>query len=127
ELPEAELARNATEELPGREVDRARCGGGLPVRILLDLRDVVPRVFRRIAVHRVVIEDTNDLRHLDQPPAGLLSGCESEDRPGTQSVPASGILAMAAASTVRATRSSGSRLCTCDLPHARAIVCASSP
>lgn len=29
-------------------------------------------------------------------------------------------------STVSATRSSGSRLCRCDLPHARAMVCASS-
>src|SRR5439155_25258597 len=47
-------------------------------------------------------------------------------RPGIQSVPASGTRAMAAASTVSATRSSGSRLWTCDLPHARASVCVSS-
>ena len=46
--------------------------------------------------------------------------------PGIQSVPASGTCAIAAASTVSATRSSGSRLCRCDLPHARASVCASS-
>ena len=46
--------------------------------------------------------------------------------PGTQLVPASGTRAIAAASTVSATRSSGSRLCTCDLPHARASVCVSS-
>ena len=46
--------------------------------------------------------------------------------PGIQLVPASGTRAIAAASTVSATRSSGSRLCTCDLPHARASVCASS-
>ena len=49
-----------------------------------------------------------------------------ERSPGIQSVPASGTPAIAAASTVSATRSSGSRLCTCDLPHARASVCASS-
>ena len=47
-------------------------------------------------------------------------------RPGTQHVPASGTRAIAAASTVSATRSSGSRLWTCDLPHARASVCVSS-
>ena len=46
--------------------------------------------------------------------------------PGIQLVPASGTRAIAAASTVSATRSSGSRLCTCDLPHARASVWVSS-
>ncbi len=43
-------------------------------------------------------------------------------RPGIHSVPASGTCAMAAASTVRATRSSGSRLCTWLLPLALAMV-----
>ena len=47
-------------------------------------------------------------------------------KPGIQLVPASGTRAIAAASTVSATRSSGSRLCTCDLPQARASVCVSS-
>ncbi len=42
--------------------------------------------------------------------------------PGIQFVPASGTRAMAADSTVSATRSSGSRLWTCDLPQARAMV-----
>ena len=42
--------------------------------------------------------------------------------PGIQLVPASGTRAIAAASIVSATRSSGSRLWTCDLPQARAIV-----
>ena len=46
-------------------------------------------------------------------------------RPGIQSVPASGTRAMAAASMVTATRSSGSRCSTCALPHARAMVWAS--
>jgi hypothetical protein len=46
--------------------------------------------------------------------------------PGIQDVPASGTRAIADASIVSATRSSGSRLWTCDLPHARASVCASS-
>ena len=46
--------------------------------------------------------------------------------PGIQLVPASGTRAIAAASTVSATRSSGSRLWTCDLPQARASVCVSS-
>src|SRR5438045_8540582 len=42
--------------------------------------------------------------------------------PGIQFVPASGTPAIAAASTVRATRSSRSRWCTFDLPQARASV-----
>src|SRR5207253_2123099 len=51
---------------------------------------------------------------------------EEAQTPGIHSVPASGTRAIAAASIVRATRSSGSRLWTCDLPQARASVCASS-
>ncbi len=46
--------------------------------------------------------------------------------PGIQLVPASGTFAIAAASSVRATRSSGSMLWTCDLPQARARVWHSS-
>ena len=46
--------------------------------------------------------------------------------PGIQSVPANGTRAIAAASMVSATRSSGSRLCRWLLPQARAMVCASS-
>lgn len=46
--------------------------------------------------------------------------------PGIQLVPARGTPAMAAASTVNATRSSGSRLCTWLLPQARANVWHSS-
>ena len=42
--------------------------------------------------------------------------------PGIQLVPASGTRAIAEASIVSATRSSGSRLWTCDFPHARASV-----
>src|SRR6476660_7312953 len=45
--------------------------------------------------------------------------------PGIQLVPASGIRAIAAASSVSATRSSRSRWCTFDLPQARAIVVSS--
>ena len=51
---------------------------------------------------------------------------EEPSWPGIQSVPASGTRAIAAASTVSATRSSGSRLWTCDFPQARASVCVSS-
>ena len=46
-------------------------------------------------------------------------------RPGIQPVPARGTPAIAAASMVRATRSSRSRLWTSDLPHARARVVSS--
>ena len=59
-------------------------------------------------------------------PARLTVRSPPPSRPGIQFVPASGTRAIAAASMVSATRSSGSRLCTCDLPHARASVCASS-
>ncbi len=48
-----------------------------------------------------------------------------DPEPGIHDVPANGTRAMAADSTVSATRSSGSRLCRCDLPHARAMVWAS--
>jgi hypothetical protein len=57
-------------------------------------------------------------------PGGARSGSYALC-PGIQLVPASGTRAIAAASMVRATRSSGSRLWRCDLPHARASVCAS--
>jgi len=46
-------------------------------------------------------------------------------RPGIHEVPASGTPAIAAASIVSATRSSGSRLCTLDFPQARASVVSS--
>jgi hypothetical protein len=71
------------------------------------------------------------------PPSGSMA-CESSPclyrgfadqkrtAPGIQSVPARGTRAMAAASIVSATRSSGSRLWTWLLPQARAMVCASS-
>lgn len=58
-------------------------------------------------------------------PAIERAAAQSRRRPGIQSVPARGTPAMAAASVVRATRSSGSRFSTCDLPQARARVCAS--
>jgi hypothetical protein len=60
----------------------------------------------------------------DRGPSG--PGDQGPSDPGIQLVPASGIRAIAAASSVSATRSSGSRLCRCDLPQARASVCASS-
>ena len=56
----------------------------------------------------------------------LVVTSDKDGRPGTQSVPATGILAIAAASSVSATMSSGSRLCTWDLPQARASVWDSS-
>ena len=56
--------------------------------------------------------------HHDVGRAGRSHGDEV-GQPGIQLVPARGILAMAAASTVSAARSSGSRWCTEDLPQAR--------
>src|SRR5205085_8371377 len=57
--------------------------------------------------------------------AGEEVGHQRASWPGIQEVPASGTRAIAAASTVSATRSSGSRFCTRDLPQARARVCVS--
>ena len=51
--------------------------------------------------------------------AGRTHGPQ-EGQPGIQPVPAKGTRAMAAASTVSAARSSGSRWCTLDFPQARA-------
>ena len=63
----------------------------------------------------------------DGPGAGRgRRGVQLGSRPGTQLVPARGTFAIAEASTVRATRSSGSRLWTWDLPQARARVWVSS-
>ena len=59
------------------------------------------------------------------PPPTMTTSAVSFIAPGIQSVPASGTRAIAAASMVTATRSSGSRCSTCALPQARAIVCAS--
>ena len=70
------------------------------------------------------------------PGASLNSNCPPQESgarnkprqepPGIQSVPANGTPAIAAASTVNAQRSSGSRLRRSLLPQARAMVCASN-
>ena len=74
-----------------------------------------------------VIPDCAAIRHLPpRPAAGPALKAHRTSLPGIQFVPASGTCAIAADSIVSATRSSGSRLCRCDLPQARAIVCASS-
>ena len=67
-------------------------------------------------------ESDEPLRHLKQ----ICLIDQPDGTPGIQLVPASGTRAIAAASTLSATRSSGSRLWRCDFPHARASVCASS-
>ncbi len=56
----------------------------------------------------------------DDHDVGGVPPCHNGSAPGIQPVPASGTCAMAAASTVRAARSSGSRWWTSDLPQARA-------
>ena len=73
---------------------------------------------RTLAPARGVL-DTARARDANRP-----YGCATS--PGIQLVPASGTRAIAAASIVSATRSSGSRFSRCDLPHARASVWASS-
>src|SRR3712207_6326256 len=50
ELAQAEFARNAAEQLAGLEVDRARAGERLAVRIALDLGEAIARIAGRIAV-----------------------------------------------------------------------------
>ena len=56
----------------------------------------------------------------------MRASVRSSEIAGTQSVPAGGTFAIAAASTVSAQRSSGSRECTFVFPHARASICTSS-
>jgi hypothetical protein len=63
ESAQAELSRNAAQELAGVEVDTSRCGQGLTIRITFERWDVVPCVGTRVSVHGVLVEDANDLRH----------------------------------------------------------------
>jgi hypothetical protein len=63
ELAQAELARNAAEQLARPEVDRFRRGQGLAVRVALDLRQIVAWIAGRIAAGRIVVEDAEDFRH----------------------------------------------------------------
>lgn len=72
--------------------------------------------------HGGVIEKAEDLPDLPVGGVDQLDLHEPGRLPGIQSVPARGSLAMAAASTVSATRSSRSRWWTLDLPHALATV-----
>src|ERR1700682_2673090 len=80
--------------------------------------------------------DHNDIRDTalaERPGSGRALDAAADDDdvcgghrcPGIQSVPASGTRAIAAASIVTATRSSGSRCSTWALPQARAMVWAS--
>jgi hypothetical protein len=63
ESAQAELSRNAAQELAGVEVDTSRCGQGLTIGIAFERWDVIPCVGTRVSVHGVVVEDANDLRH----------------------------------------------------------------
>ena len=73
EVPtQAQLARNAAQQLPGREVDGVRGRGRLAARIRTDLWYVVARVGRRIAVDRIVIKHT---KHFGHGLAPLLRRC----------------------------------------------------
>ncbi len=94
---------------------------GMPAAIL-SLQGPVPRFGRSQARSRAPVP----ARARRRPLAGPCGCLGPVALPGIQLVPASGTRAIAAASTVSATRSSGSRLWTCDLPQARASVCASS-
>src|SRR5439155_26079472 len=76
-----------------RQLPLRRCGAG-PLRNLA-------RIGKLVHVARTAVGTGEQERHLTR---------YAEWRPGIQSVPASGNRAIAAASTVRATRSSGSRL-----------------
>ena len=72
--------------------------------------------------HGGVIEKAEDLSELPVGGVDQFNLHEPGRLPGIQSVPARGSLAMAAASTVSATRSSRSRWWTLDLPQALARV-----
>ena len=58
---QTELARHAAEQRPGLEVDGRWCRQGLAVRIALDLRQIIPRIFLRITAGRIVVENAKDL------------------------------------------------------------------
>src|SRR5215813_15628504 len=58
-----EFARDAAEKLTRFEIDFARARRGHAVGIVVDLGDRIPRIFRRIAVNRIVVENTKDLCH----------------------------------------------------------------
>ena len=74
EAPEPELARDAAEQLAGREVDRLWRRGRLAAVVAGDLGDAVARVLRRVAVDGIVVEDAEDLRH-GAILAGARRGC----------------------------------------------------
>ncbi len=67
ESAQAELARDAAEQLSRYEVDGLRGGEGLPSRIALQCGQTVSRVARRVTVDRVVVQDTQDLGHRKPP------------------------------------------------------------
>jgi hypothetical protein len=55
ELPQAQLTRDAAEQLARREVDRLRVRRGLAVVVAGDLGDVIPGVRLRMAVDGIVV------------------------------------------------------------------------
>ena len=72
-----------------------------------------------------LVENTQRIRQAAKNIKKFLDQYIFLSKPGTQFVPANGTLAIAAASTVNAHKSSGSKLCRSFLPQALAIVCAS--
>jgi hypothetical protein len=63
ELAQAQLARDAADQLAGLEADCLRRWRALTVVVALDRRYFVARVRRRVAVDRIVIEHAEDRRH----------------------------------------------------------------
>src|SRR4029453_18248792 len=63
ELAKPELARHAAQKLARLEIDLARGRRGHAVGIVVDLGNGIPGIFGRVAVDRVVIENTEDLCH----------------------------------------------------------------
>mmetsp|Transcript_8938 Transcript_8938/g.26698 ORF Transcript_8938/g.26698 Transcript_8938/m.26698 type:complete len:266 (+) Transcript_8938:709-1506(+) len=61
ELPQAQLAGDATQEVPRGEIDRLWGRGRLAVRVRGDLRDVVARVLRGEAPGRVGVQHKHHL------------------------------------------------------------------
>ena len=63
ELAQPQLAGDAAEQLAGPEAERLRGRRALAVVVALDLRDIVARIGRRVAVDRVVVEHAENVRH----------------------------------------------------------------
>ena len=77
ELAKSKLSRDAAEQLARLEVDRARGRRRHAARIVIDLRNVVPRIVRRIAGYGIVVENTENFSHGSTPSWAMRASCQA--------------------------------------------------